>query len=308
MSSDSSGSGNSIGRRDFLKSMFGLGGLLEASEAQAKSGTGRTIFFWSDLKTGQVGFPTGFMVEAGLPGSVMKIVAAAALLEERLISPNETIDCKGHATIKGNRINCLVAHGKVDAVHAIAQSCNVYFATASKTMSQSLFFDYARKLGLDSAVGSVKSGLFPKPEKSSSWPYVLGLSPHLHPNALQLMRLSAIVANRGDVPYLHSAEESAQGKARFNLEFSDMTWGRLQQGMQLAVREGTAHKLDPANKLHVAAKTGTAPIGKKFQSWITGYFPYDAPRYAFCLGALNGTSSEVAVPKAKEFLFATEWP
>lgn len=288
--------------------MFGLGGILEASEAAAKPAVGRTIFFWSDLKTGQVGFPTGFMVEAGLPGSVMKIVTAAALIEERLISPNETIDCKGHATIQGRKITCLAAHGKVDAVHAIAHSCNVYFATASRTLSQSLFLGYAKKMGLDSAVGSVKSGLFPKAEKTSAWPYVLGLSPHLHPNGLQLMRLSAIVASRGDVPYLHSAEESAQGKSGLKIEFSDITWGRLQQGMELAVREGTAHKLDPSHKLHVAAKTGTAPHGKKFQSWVTGYFPSEAPRYAFCLGATAGTSSEVAVPKAKEFLFATEWP
>lgn len=308
MTSDSQGSNNSIGRRDFLKSMFGLGGLLEASEASAKPAGGRTIFFWTDLNTGQVGFPTGFMVEAGLPGSVMKIVSAAALLEERLISPNDTIDCKGHATIGGRKINCLVAHGKVDAVHAIAQSCNVYFSTASKELSQALLFEYARKFGFDSAVGSFKSGLFPKPEKSSAWPYVLGLSPSMHPNGLQLMRMSAIVANRGDVPYLHSAEERAEGKPRMKVEFSEITWGRLQQGMELAVREGTAKKLDPNHKLHVAAKTGTAPHGKNFQSWITGYFPCEAPRYAFCLGATSGTSSEVAVPKAKEFLFATEWP
>lgn len=308
MTSDSESSNNSIGRRDFLKSMFGLGGLLEASEASAKPAPGRTIFFWTDLKTGQVGFPTGFMVEAGLPGSVMKIVSSAALIEERLVNPNDTVDCMGHATIQGRKINCLAAHGKVDAVHAIAQSCNVYFATVSKQMSQSLLFEYAKKFGFDSAVGSVKSGLFPKPEKSSAWPYVLGLSPNLHPNGLQLLRMSALVANRGDVPYLHSAEENAQGKPRSKVELSDLTWGRLQQGMELAVREGTAKKLDPNHKLHIAAKTGTAPHGNKFQSWVTGYFPCEAPRHAFCLGATSGTSSEVAVPKAKEFLFATEWP
>ncbi len=288
--------------------MFGLGGLLEASEAAAKPSAGRVIFFWSDLKTGQVGFPTGFMVDAGLPGSVMKIVAAAALLEEKMINPNDTIDCMGHATIQGRKINCLKAHGKVDIVQAIGQSCNVYFATTTRKMSQTLFLEYARKFALDAPVGSVKSGLFPKPEKSSSWPLVLGLSQQLHPNGLQLMRLSALVASRGDVPFLHSAEENASGKPRLKLEFSDLTWGRLQQGMELAVREGTAHKLDPGHKLHVAAKTGTAPSGNKFQSWVTGYFPSEAPRYAFCLGTTSGTSSEVAVPRAKEFLFANEWP
>ncbi len=96
---------------------------------------------------------------------------------------------------KEEKITCLTAHGKVDAVHAIAHSCNVYFATASKNLSQTLFLGYASKLGLNSAVGPYKADLFPKAEKSHGLTVCAGLSPHLHPNGLQLMRLSAIVAH-----------------------------------------------------------------------------------------------------------------
>jgi cell division protein FtsI/penicillin-binding protein 2 len=79
--------------------------------------------------------------------------------------------------------------------------------------------------------------------------------------------------------------------------------------MELCLREGgTAAKLDPENKMHIAAKTGTSPDGNKFQSWIIGYFPTDNPKHAFCLNSLAGNSQEAAVPQAHKFLFATTWP
>ena len=46
---------------------------------------------------------------------------------------------------------------------------------------------------------------------------------------------------------------------------------------------GTAYGLDISG-IKVAAKTGTAEIGTLKQyvnSWSTGFFPYDNPRYAF---------------------------
>ena len=57
----------------------------------------------------------------------------------------------------------------------------------------------------------------------------------------------------------------------------------VQEGMRLAVTAGTAVGLNFPN-LEIAAKTGTAEVGagKQFvNSWITGFFPYEKPRYAF---------------------------
>ncbi|HEY9714740.1 MAG TPA: penicillin-binding transpeptidase domain-containing protein, partial [Chroococcales cyanobacterium] len=137
---------------------------------------------------------------------------------------------------------------------------------------------------------------------------VLGLAPDFVPSALQILRMAALVGTRGQVPYLHSAEAPDPDGASFALHLQDGTWSKLQEGMQLACREGTARALDPENAMHIAAKTGTALHGKQFQSWITGYFPYDQPKYAFVLHAPVGTSQDAAVPKVHEFLFATKWP
>lgn len=317
MGSESSGTGNQIGRRAFLRSFFGLGGgILQPADAadaieiaEAKSAANApAIFVWAGLKTGFIGFPTGLRVEAGLPGSTMKIVAAAAITEEGLVNPNDEVTCNGHIKFGRRTFNCIHAHGRVNLVEALAHSCNVYFATVSERLSAQMFLEYAKRFGLDSAVGKVSAGPFPDKVQDPVVDYVLGLSPHLKPNALQLLRMSALVATHGRPPYLHSAEESAEGKTALRLDLREGTWSRITNGMRQCVREGTAAKLDPENHLNLAAKTGTAPHGKKFQSWLIGYFPYDSPKHAFCLGAPVGTSQESAVPKAKEFLFATKWP
>jgi cell division protein FtsI/penicillin-binding protein 2 len=265
------------------------------------------VFIWADLKNGNVGFPTGLNLGGGMPGSTMKLVAAAALHEEALISPNQIYECSGHITLHNETFNCLHAHGRVNLTHAIAKSCNVFFVQASEKLHTTKFLEYAQKFGLDQSVAGRKSGSFPAKANGPSYRYVLGLAEDMQPNALQILRMSTIVATMGDVPFLHSAEDSADGN-KFRLELSEGTWHRLQQGMQLACTEGTAQKLDPENKLHIAAKTGTAPRGTKFSSWITGYFPISEPKHAFVLNTTAGTSQEAAVPQAHKFLFATTWP
>lgn len=332
MSSDDSQTRNSIGRRRFLKSIFGLGTLLDdaveakthdanSSDAIAhnkKSGSaaGRRaketppyppVFIWADLKNGNVGFPTGLELGRGMPGSTMKLIAAAALHEEALISPNQIYECSGHITLHNETFNCLHAHGRVNLTHAIAKSCNVFFVQAAEKLHTTMFLDYARKFGMDQPVAGRKSGRFPARANGPSYRYVLGLAEDMQPSALQILRMSAIVGTMGDVPFLHSAEDPDDGN-RFRLQLSEGTWHRLQQGMQLACTEGTAQKLDPENKLHIAAKTGTAPNGSKFTSWITGYFPIEDPKHAFVLNSSAGNSQEAAVPQAHKFLLSTTWP
>jgi cell division protein FtsI/penicillin-binding protein 2 len=107
---------------------------------------------------------------------------------------------------------------------------------------------------------------------------------------------------------MHSAERPNPNGIPFELNLSEACWKVLKQGMQVASRQGTGKKLDPENKLKVAIKTGTTPHGTSFQSWVTGFFPWDDPRYAFVLRAPSGTSQDEAVPQAHTFLFSVEWP
>ncbi len=301
-----------IDRRGFIRSLFGITGVLPVAQQMAEA-RGQVSFFWCNLNNGQVGFPTGLSVPTERPGSIMKLVAAAALIDEGLYHGNEKYQCTGTYTIGKEAVHCQNAHGKIDLTQAIGKSCNIFFAQATKHLTARAFLDKARQFALDKPCAGTASGAFPtEPSQSGSLHYVLGLAPDLTPSALQLMRLAALVgiAPGAALAPLHSAE-NLDLKAKEPLFVSPLTalsHKVLADGMRLSATAGTAKKLDEGDKLKVAAKTGTTPHGNKFQSYVIGYFPYDKPAHAFVLYAPSGTSQDSAVPKARGYLMSTTWP
>lgn len=220
----------------------------------------------------------------------MKLVASAALLEEHIISPNTRLECRGSLHQHGQAFACEHPHGKLTLQEAIGFSCNLFFAQAANALSIRRFLQYAQQFQLDQPASSAPF-IFPS-EITNTQPapsYALGLNRNLQPNALQLTRLAGLIAQRG-----------IKG-------FHPQTWQILQQGMRLATLRGTAAELDPDNHLQVAAKTGTTRHGHTFQSWLIGYFPFEHPRYAFCLRAPVGTGKEQAVPLARRYLLSQTW-
>lgn len=308
MNSSSTNASKSTGRRQFLKSLLGLGSVIEASKVEARPASPEGMFYWADLRTGQVGFPSGATAPSGCPGSVMKLVAAAVVAEEGLVSTDRQIECTGSIEHHGRTYACPQPHGSLTLVEAIGYSCNSYFVELSKHIGPGLLLDYVNRLGLQQCVAGY-AGLPPVSQfRGTSVPYVLGLEPSFRVNALQLMQLSALIALEGESPYFFSAENPDPNGTPFRAELRGSTWSVLRDGMTTASRRGTAAGLDPENKLAIACKTGTAPHGKKFQSWVTGFFPVENPRHVFCARGLSGISSQSAVPVAKKYLFSTDWP
>lgn len=244
----------------------------------------------------------------GMPGSLMKLVAAATITEDHLLSPETTFDCTGTTVIDHKTYRCQKAHGRLNLISAIGMSCNVYFAHAAESINPNLFLQQSKAFLLDAPCCTRNSGPFPHEAKGDSQSYVLGLNEAFKPHALQLLRMAALIGAEGELPLLHSAESPPEKPEKTHLHLSPTTWTILKQGMIKAAQEGTAKNLDPENKLRIAAKTGTTPHGNTFQSWVIGFFPYDKPRYAFCLRSSSGTSQDAAVPQAHKFLLASDWP
>lgn len=304
-----------MGRRRFLKSLFGLGAVSESAEAAAdaapagvKRHVGAANFFWANLRNGQVGFPTGMTVPSGMPGSVMKLITAAALRESGIVTDHTTIECRGTVEVHREKYSCLYPHGHVDLTKAIGLSCNVFFATMSAKMNVHTVLDFATRFGLSEPVAGFKSGAFNAESHADVVALALGLSPDVQPNALQLLRVAALVGLHGKTPPLHNAVDAPRESDVLSVTLSPHTWMILQQGMRICGREGTAKAVDTEDKLKGAFKTGTSPHGKAWQSWIVGYFPYEDPRHAFALRSSAGTSVEAAVPEAHKFLLAHDWP
>jgi len=89
---------------------------------------------------------------AGLypPGSTIKPLVALSALENDVISPNTTTECRGEIELYGHKYHCWKekGHGFLRLREAIKQSCDIYF------------YEVARRLGVDRlAVTANKFGL-----------------------------------------------------------------------------------------------------------------------------------------------------
>jgi cell division protein FtsI/penicillin-binding protein 2 len=65
----------------------------------------------------------------------------------------------------------------------------------------------------------------------------------------------------------------------------------VHEGMRLSVLSGTSASLN-IGKVEIAAKSGTAELGaskEKINSWMTGFWPYKDPQYAFVVMLEKGT-------------------
>ena len=288
-------------RRHFLKLLLGIIYCPVAPLAMARQKSSHTVC-WVHLGDGTVEGLENEFKATGPPGSLMKLVAAAALLEENLPGARRTIDCRGTVIVNHESYSCLHPHGRICLTEAIGQSCNVFFAKAAQEINLPCFHRYLAKFSLIPAAASLPPG------RACSVDYVLGLAKGFETTSLQILQLVAAIALRGRIPPMHLARETKQLSSGRTIDFADHTWNVLQEGMKIAARSGTAKNLDQGNKLHVAVKTGTTLHGQKFQSWLAGYFPYEEPRYAFCLRANVGTSYGEATPLARQFLFSKNWP
>ena len=85
------------------------------------------------------------------PGSVFKILIAAAALEEGLVSPDELFFCTGNYVFEsGLTIGCWVeeGHGALLFRDGLAHSCNPVFIETALRLGRSKILDYAEEFGL----------------------------------------------------------------------------------------------------------------------------------------------------------------
>lgn len=251
-------------------------------------------------------------VTAGLytPGSTVKPFLAAGALAKGIIDPNKQIYSSGSISIpnpyfpdKPSIFKDWRANGWTDVRRAIAVSSDVYFYAIGGGYADQKglgvveignimrAFGFGEKIGINFA--TEVAGTIPSPEwKAKNFDgakWLLGDTYHTsigqygsQVSPLQLVRAIAAVANGGTLytPHITTGEQNLPIKT---VSISADNFKIIREGMKMAVDEGTAKGLQMGG-VSVGAKTGTAELGAQKQfvnSWITGFFPYENPRYAF---------------------------
>ncbi len=252
------------------------------------------------------------------PGSIVKPFIALAALEEDIISPGAQIESKGSITVKNpyggpdTVFRDWKVHGYTDMRRAIAVSSDVYFYTigggfgGQKGLGIAKIDEYLRLFGFGEHTGidlpGESKGLIPTPEwklKTFDEEWRLGNTYHTsigqygsQVTAIQMARSVASIANGGKllVPYLVQtiAPRVAQEETSYPVSKEDLRV--IREGMRETVVSGSSPVLQQAG-FPVAAKSGTAEIGVRkgrVNSWMTGFFPYQNPKYAFVVVLENG--------------------
>ena len=87
-----------------------------------------------------------------VPGSIFKIITAAAALETLEDARTMTFQCTGSCEIGGDTINCNGVHGTVDLQQALGKSCNVAFGQLAVQLGAETLTEYAEKFGITESV------------------------------------------------------------------------------------------------------------------------------------------------------------
>ncbi len=253
------------------------------------------------------------------PGSVFKIVTAAAALKTKKVSARTTYVCTGSLKVGNRYFKCWAEHGPQDFYQAMAHSCDVYFYHIGITAGADLLANTSHEFGFGSftgidlpqeSQGFIPSRLWKRISRFENWydgdtvNFSIGQG-YVLTTPLQLTRMMAIVANGGYlvVPRLTRAiagvdiplKESK--KIKIPKEYLDLIRKALRE--PVLQETGTAHSLD-VQGLDICAKTGTAQVrGKESHAWVAGFFPENDPKYAFCILLENSGSSHNACALGK---------
>ena len=212
------------------------------------------------------------VTDAFEPGSIFKIVTAAAGLQERAVDPDEVLDC-GHGAIEiaGVRINDHEVFDKLTFRNAVARSSDIGMIRVAQRVGRDNFSRYVRDFGFGAPTGvdlpGESSGLL---RATSKWSALslpsMSFGQEIGVTAIQMAMAAAAVANGGYLmkPLVVRRVEDAEGRVVKEYKpvvvrrlLSTETAEVLTDFLKEVVKSGTGrHAVVPGYT--VAGKTGTA--------------------------------------------------
>ncbi|HAU30604.1 TPA: hypothetical protein DCW54_03180 [Candidatus Dependentiae bacterium] len=211
-------------------------------------------------------------------GSVIKVFSALAALEDGVVTPEETIDCRNtkETTINGIRVTTWKAGGLLTFTDVIRQSNNIGTSLIALRLGKKLYhyltkYGFAQKTDLQFP-GEAVGGITPLKQWSKATPLSLSFGYEIRASTLQLATALGMIANNGILvaPRLlstspivkkevASAEAVAQLRTIITINKETSPYHKAQvPGYVVQGKTGTAHLLsngqyDPARNIYTFA-------------------------------------------------------
>ena len=236
------------------------------------------------------------------PGSIFKMVAASALLEEGRVTPEEPFFCENGAwlTVARHILHDHRPHGLLPFHDVIKFSSNIGTSKAAQRLSPEELYRYIRAFGFGQKTGidfpgEVRGLLSPPARWSKLSPYIIPIGQEIAATPIQLAVMTAVIANGGRrvrprlvdrIQRPDGAVVRSHGGPEGVRVISPETAGTLQRILVTVVESGTG-QLAKVEGLTVAGKTGTAqklePTGRyshsRFVASFVGFGPVPDSRF-----------------------------
>lgn len=232
------------------------------------------------------------------PGSIFKIVTAAAGLQEGVVSPLEMIDCgNGFIEIAGTRINDHHVFSALTFQDVIAKSSDIGVVRVAQRLGSEKFYSTMKAFGFGARTGlglpGETAGLL---RNTKSWSALslasMSFGQEVGVTAIQMASAAAVIANGGYWmrPYIVRRIEEPGGelvrefspvaeRKVIEPETADRVMGLLREvvlsgtgkrakveGFEVAGKTGTAQKVDASGRYsmidHVASFVGFVPASR----------------------------------------------
>ncbi len=266
------------------------------------------------------------------PGSTFKTIVASAALEENAISKDTVFESTGCMELAEGYDFCEAGKrvlGKLNLPLGIARSSNIYFCNTMLRLGVDTLNKYTKSFGLSKMTGidlpSETGGIVASRKlKKKTWgePWYDGDSCNAgigqgdsKVTPIQMVAWISAIANGGTYhkPHIATAIIDQDGKIveKFKIDnpkkvaVSSENLSVVREGMHLAVQDsqGSGFSLRGLSS-DPAVKTGSAEAirGKPAHSWVTGFFPYEEPRFAFVVYLEYGGWGYHSAEVMKDFL------
>lgn len=253
-----------------------------------------------------------------VPGSIFKVITAAAAIETIEDIFDQTFECPGTMQIGADTITCTNTHGTVTLQQALAKSCNCAFAQVALQVGEEKLSFYAKNLGITESIKvdgiTTAAGNFDLSTAADSEIAWAGIGQYTDlVNACQFMQIMGVIAGGGSAAEPYLVEEVRSGVSRSYRARTHETPRLLQAetAERLAIMMNynvvTMYGSENFPAGYVCAKSGTAEVGPGTTPHATfaGFLQDETYPLAFIVVVENGGSgSATCAPIAGQVLKA----
>jgi len=247
------------------------------------------------------------------PGSTFKAISAVSAIEEKVVSPDDKINCEnGQIRIYDQVIHDSRKHGIMSFTQVVEKSSNIGIIKTTQKLGADRLYQYIRAFGFGNETGidldgEVKGELKLPTQWSGLTMPMMSIGQEIGVTALQLANAYCAISNGGKLLKPYMIKSIINGGERMpdkepqviRTIASKETMGTVSQMLREAVMSGTGHRAQ-IKGIEIAGKTGTAQkveAGKrgyadgKYTASFVGFFPVQNPQLVFLVIVNNPRKS-----------------